>query len=65
MTNGIENGIDPLSPIRALRHIKHERLERDFFEVQKTASLRSGARGWDARKVLIEYEKKMIESAAS
>lgn len=36
-----------------------------MFEVQKAAKLRSGARGFDARKVLIVYEKKVEESVAA
>jgi ATPase subunit of ABC transporter with duplicated ATPase domains len=62
LTKGIESGDgDALAPVRAFRKVKHERLQREFFEVQKTANLRSGARGFDARKVLIQWEKKMID----
>ena len=63
LTKGIDS-LNPLSPVRALRKIRHERLEREFLEVEKAARLRSGARGWDARKVLIIYEKKVEESEA-
>ena len=48
-----------MSPLRALRSVKYAHLKRDFFEVEKMARLRSGARGFDARKVLVEWEKKV------
>ena len=54
-----------MAAARAFRQVKHWRLETEFFEVQKDAKLRSGARGFDARKVLIEYEKKFEESLAA
>ena len=47
-----------------MRRIKHDRLEAEFFQVQKQASLRSSARGSEARKVLIAFEKKVEDSLA-
>jgi ATPase subunit of ABC transporter with duplicated ATPase domains len=55
---------NPMSPVTALRKIKHAQLLRDFQEVEKMARYRSGARGYDARKVLIAYEKKVEDSTA-
>ena len=65
LSKAIEDSDDPLAPVRAMREVRHERLQRDFFEVEKAARLRSGARGYDARKVLITYEKKMEDSIAA
>ena len=50
------------APLRALRQVKHERLEKDLFEHDKNARLRSGARGMAARKALIAFEKIVAES---
>lgn len=62
LLEGINDGTDPLSPVRTFRQIRHERLRNELFEIQKAAKLRSGARGFDARKVLIAYEKRFEES---
>ena len=61
LSSGIDS-MNPFSPVRALRTIRHKRLEREFREVEKAASLRSGARGYEARKVLIGYERRMEAS---
>ena len=53
---------DPIAPVAAFRKIKHEELLREFKEVEQMARLRSGARGFDARKVLLTYEKKVQDS---
>ena len=42
--------------------VRHERSLRELSEVQKAASLRSGARGIDARETLIADEKVFAES---
>ena len=65
MSKGVEDNSNPLAPLKAFRQVRHERLQKDLFEVQKTAKLRSGARGSEARKVLIAYEKKVAESIAA
>ena len=64
LSKALESSNNPLAPVRALRQVKHGRLEFEFFQVQKQASLRSGARGYDARKVLIAFEKKVEGSKA-
>ena len=61
LATAIDSG-DPMAPVSAFRQVSHENLQRDFMEVEKMARLRSGARGFDARKVLIEYERKMEAS---
>lgn len=53
---------DPLTPIRALRQVQHERLKNELFEKDKDARLRSGTRGMAARKALIAFEKTIAES---
>jgi hypothetical protein len=53
---------DPHTSIRALRGLKHERMQRRLFRLDKDARLRSGARGFDARKLLKAYEKEVAES---
>lgn len=71
----IKNDIDILAPVvdstrdmydsvRAFRQVKHKRLEKQLFEMDKDARLRSGARGLQARKALTAFEKKVEESAA-
>ncbi|KAB8290490.1 hypothetical protein EYC80_010920 [Monilinia laxa] len=53
---------DPLTPIRALRQVQHERLKKELFEKDKDARLRSGTRGMAARKALIAFERTIAES---
>ena len=55
---------DPSShgALRALRAVKHERNQRQLFLLDKDARLRSGARGKDARKALIAFEKVVDDS---
>ncbi|QPG94910.1 hypothetical protein C2857_007289 [Epichloe festucae Fl1] len=55
---------DPYSPVRALRSLKHERLQKRLFRLDKDARLRSGARGMQARKALVAFEKVVAESDA-
>ncbi|KAG9247402.1 P-loop containing nucleoside triphosphate hydrolase protein [Calycina marina] len=52
------------APLRALRRVQHERLEKELFWYDKDARLRSGTRGMAARKALVVFEKKVAESAA-
>ncbi|PKY00201.1 ABC transporter [Aspergillus campestris IBT 28561] len=53
---------DPLIPVRAIRQIRHEQLEYQLFVAQKNASLKSGARGMQARKDLKAVEEKVLAS---
>lgn len=58
------NSPEGLAAVKALRKVKHERLQKQLFVVDKNARLRSGARGMQARKELIAFEKVVAESAA-
>lgn len=53
---------DPFLPVRAIRKIRHEQLENQLFLAQKNASLKSGARGIQARKDLKAVEGKVQAS---
>lgn len=53
---------DPFAPVKALRRLKHERLQQKLFKLDKDARLRSGARGMAARKALVAFEKVVAES---
>ncbi|EHK43218.1 uncharacterized protein TrAtP1_001575 [Trichoderma atroviride] len=55
---------DPYAPIRALRGLKHEKLQKRLFLVDKEARMRSGARGLQARKALVAFEKVVADSQA-
>ncbi|KAL1963900.1 hypothetical protein VTN77DRAFT_7706 [Rasamsonia byssochlamydoides] len=55
-------GDDPLDPVLAIRRLRHEQLEKQLFLAQKNASLRSGARGLQARKELKIVEAKVAAS---
>ncbi|KAM0524582.1 hypothetical protein ACHAPE_000680 [Trichoderma viride] len=55
---------DPYAPIRALRGLKHEKLQKRLFLVDKEARMRSGARGLQARKALVAFEKVVADSEA-
>lgn len=58
------NSPEGLAAVKALRKVKHERLQKQLFVFDKNARLRSGARGSQARKELIAFEKVVAESAA-
>ncbi|KAK4034563.1 ABC transporter F family member 3, partial [Parachaetomium inaequale] len=58
------NSTDPYDAIRSLRKLRHERMQKRLFVLDKDARLRSGARGLQARKALVEYEKAVAQSAA-
>jgi hypothetical protein len=62
LSKGVDDHNDPLAPLRALRQVRHERLKKELFELDKDARLRSGTRGMAARKALIAFEKKVAES---
>ena len=53
---------DDLGRLRAYRRFKHEQLQEQYLDVEKNARLRSGARGSQARKDLISFEKRLAES---
>lgn len=58
------NSPEGLAAVKALRKVKHERLQKQLFVIDKNARLRSGARGSQARKDLIAFEKVVAESVA-
>lgn len=53
---------DSSQPVRAIRTIRHEKLSSQLFLAQKNASLKSGARGLQARKDLKVVEEKVQAS---
>ncbi|KAF7592284.1 hypothetical protein BBP40_000415 [Aspergillus hancockii] len=53
---------DPLQPVSAIRQIRHDKIEKELFLAQKNASLKSGARGLQARKNLKAAESKFQAS---
>ncbi|EEH09620.1 ATP-binding cassette protein [Histoplasma capsulatum G186AR] len=63
LSHALEETGDSLEPVRAIRQLRHEELERELFLAQKNASLRSGSRGMQARKDLKVIEQKVAESA--
>ncbi|ODA77668.1 hypothetical protein RJ55_06270 [Drechmeria coniospora] len=64
LSGGIDAS-DAFAPIRALRTLKHERLQQQLFRLDKEARLRSGARGTQARKALAAFSKVVDESKAT
>ncbi|KAL4970306.1 ABC-F family ATP-binding cassette domain-containing protein [Aspergillus stella-maris] len=50
---------DPLLPVRGIRKIRHDDMQKQLFLAQKNASLKSGARGLWARKDLKSAESKL------
>ncbi|EMR66127.1 putative abc transporter protein [Eutypa lata UCREL1] len=60
LSNGIESG-NSHGALRAFRKIRHDRLQKELFQKDKDARLRSGARGLQARKALTAMEKKVVE----
>lgn len=58
LTKGV-NDPDPYGTLRAVRKLKYERMQKKLFVLDKDASLRSGARGLQARKALVEFEKEV------
>ncbi|KAL4880936.1 P-loop containing nucleoside triphosphate hydrolase protein [Aspergillus karnatakaensis] len=50
---------DPLQPVKGIRRIRHDDAEKQLFLAQKMASLKSGARGLQARKELKLAESKV------
>ena len=64
LTKALEQSTDALAPVSAFRKLKHQRYERALEEASSIAARRSGARGWEARKVLNEMEAQMVELTA-
>lgn len=60
LSDGVDAS-DPYAPIKALRGLKHERIQKKLFLLDKDARLRSGARGMAARKALLAFEKVVAE----
>lgn len=48
-----------MQPVRAIRKIRHQDAEKHLFLTHKNASLKSGARGLQARKDLKAAEEKL------
>ncbi|RPA87278.1 P-loop containing nucleoside triphosphate hydrolase protein [Ascobolus immersus RN42] len=55
----IDDHHDSFAALRAIRRVQHERLKTQLAEMDKDARLRSGSRGFAARKALVEFEKKV------
>ena len=64
--NALSAGVnaDAFGTVKALRKLRHERLQKRLFVLDKDARLRSGMRGLQARKALVQFEKEVAESAA-
>lgn len=58
------NDSDGLAVVKTLRKIKYDRAQDELFTADKIARLRSGARGFDARKFLLVQEKATEDSRA-
>lgn len=56
---------DPLKPVQAIRKIRHEQAEQKLFLAHKSAHLKSGARGLQARKDLKAAESKLHSAQES
>ncbi|KAI8986730.1 ribosomal L18ae/LX protein domain-containing protein [Trametes punicea] len=56
---------DPAEVAKVMRVVKMERLKEELEAADKTALERSGARGADARKRLVEQEKRMEDAAVA
>jgi len=64
--NSLADGVnspDSYGALRALRKLRHERMQKRLFVLDKDARLRSGARGLQARKALKEFERAVAEHA--
>lgn len=62
LSQALEDHEDPLAPVKAIRQLRHEACHHQLFLAQKNASLRSGARGLQARKDLKTAENRLEES---
>jgi ATPase subunit of ABC transporter with duplicated ATPase domains len=64
ISEAINDTSNKYAPVHAIRQVRHEKLKKQLFEKDKDARLRSGARGMQARKALIAFEKTVAESEA-
>ncbi|PHH82483.1 hypothetical protein CDD82_5819 [Ophiocordyceps australis] len=62
LSRALQSADAQCSPVKALRALKHERLQKHLFVLDKNARLRSGARGMQARKALVAHEKLVAQS---
>lgn len=71
LSNGIntsaadDDSNDAYAALRALRKLRHDRLQKRLFVLDKNARLRSGARGMQARKALTALEKDVAEATTA
>jgi len=63
LSAALESTGDSTKAVKAYRVVSHERLERKFEDVKRIAQFRSGARGWNARKIEIDTEAEFAASA--
>lgn len=61
LSHGVSSA-DSIKTVNSLRRVRHERMQKRLFVLDKMARLRSGARGMAARKELIAFEKQVAES---
>ncbi|KAK2751055.1 hypothetical protein FQN57_000130 [Myotisia sp. PD_48] len=64
LSHALEEHEDPRAPVQIIRQLRYEARQSELFSAQKNASLRSGARGLQARKDLKLAEKLAEEAAA-
>lgn len=64
LSEALDNANDPLAVVRAIRKLKHERLEQALSEMKEIAARRSGARGAKSRKDLISLEEQVAVSTS-
>ena len=64
LSSAVENSNDPTAVVYAYRKVRHERLERETHEARQIQLRRSGARGANARKTLLQMEEAVKESEA-
>lgn len=62
LSTDVESTDDSWAQVRAYRRLQHQRFHRQLLEIEKLASLRSGARGYQVRKELVAFEKKVAKS---
>jgi hypothetical protein len=62
LSRGEDEGDGGWAHIRAYRQLKYTQMQRQLAGLQKNAALRSGARGSQARKELLAFEKRVEEA---
>jgi ATPase subunit of ABC transporter with duplicated ATPase domains len=62
LSKDTDEGSDVWAQIRAYRQLKYQRLSRDLLTAERNARLRSRARGFQARRDLISFTKKVEDS---